>query len=55
MRKQRTGRVVLPPGDKEVISLSVNPSTPEELDATIKSEVARWNEVIREAGIKAVE
>jgi tripartite-type tricarboxylate transporter receptor subunit TctC len=37
------------------LSLSVNPSTPEELDATIKSEVARWNEVIREAGIKAVE
>jgi tripartite-type tricarboxylate transporter receptor subunit TctC len=37
------------------LSLSANPSTPEELDATIKSEIARWSEVIREAGIKAVE
>jgi tripartite-type tricarboxylate transporter receptor subunit TctC len=37
------------------LSLSVNPSTPEALDATIKTEIARWGEVIREAGIKAAE
>ena len=37
------------------LSLSVNPSSPEELDATIKSEIARWSAVIREAGIKAAE
>jgi tripartite-type tricarboxylate transporter receptor subunit TctC len=37
------------------LSLSVNPSSPEELDATIKSESARWSEVIRKAGIKAAE
>ncbi len=34
------------------LSLSVNPSTPEALDATIKAEIVRWGEVIREAGIK---
>src|SRR5262249_26138950 len=37
------------------LSLSVNPSSPEELDATIKSEIVRWSGVIREAGIKPVE
>jgi tripartite-type tricarboxylate transporter receptor subunit TctC len=37
------------------ISLSVNPSSPEELDATIKAEAVRWSEVIRRAGIRAVE
>ncbi len=35
------------------LSLSVNPSSPEELDATIKSEIVRWGEVIRQAGIAA--
>jgi tripartite-type tricarboxylate transporter receptor subunit TctC len=37
------------------LSLSVNPSSPEELDAIIKSEIARWGEVIRKAGIKSPE
>jgi len=37
------------------LSLSINPSTPGELDATMKLEIARWSEVIREAGIKAPE
>jgi tripartite-type tricarboxylate transporter receptor subunit TctC len=37
------------------LSLSVNASTPEALDATIKAEIVRWGEVIREAGIKAAE
>jgi tripartite-type tricarboxylate transporter receptor subunit TctC len=37
------------------LSLSVDPSTPEALDATIKSEALRWGEVIRRAGIRAVE
>jgi len=35
------------------ISLSVNPSSPEELDAIIKAEALRWAEVIRRAGIRA--
>jgi tripartite-type tricarboxylate transporter receptor subunit TctC len=37
------------------LSLSVNFSTPEELDSTIKSEIARWGEVIRKAGVKSPE
>jgi len=37
------------------LSLSVNPSSPEELDTIIKSEIGRWGGVIREAGIKAAE
>jgi tripartite-type tricarboxylate transporter receptor subunit TctC len=37
------------------LSLSVTPSSPEELDALIKSEVVRWGEVIRRAGIRAPE
>ena len=37
------------------LSLSVTPSSPEELDALIKSETVRWGEVIRKAGIKAPE
>src|SRR5262245_8480080 len=37
------------------ISLSVNPSSPEELDATIKAEAVRWAEVIGRAGIRAPE
>jgi len=37
------------------LSLSVNPSTPEELDTIIKSEIVRWAEVIRKADIKPVE
>jgi tripartite-type tricarboxylate transporter receptor subunit TctC len=37
------------------LSLSVTPSSPEELDALIKSEAVRWGEVIRRAGIRAPE
>jgi tripartite-type tricarboxylate transporter receptor subunit TctC len=37
------------------LSLSATPSSPEELDALIKSEEVRWGEVIRRAGIKAPE
>jgi tripartite-type tricarboxylate transporter receptor subunit TctC len=37
------------------LSLSVTPSSPEELDALIKSEAARWGKVIREANIRAPE
>ena len=37
------------------LSLSVDPSSPEELDAIIKSEATRWGEVIRRAGIRAVD
>ena len=37
------------------LSLSVNPSSPEDLDAIIKSEAVRWGEVIRRAAIKAPE
>jgi len=37
------------------LSLSVNPSSPEELDTIIKSEIVRWGEVIDRAGIKAAE
>jgi tripartite-type tricarboxylate transporter receptor subunit TctC len=37
------------------LSLSVNPSSPEELDVIIKSEIVRWAEVIRQAGIKSPE
>ncbi len=34
------------------LSLAITPSSPEELDALIKSESVRWAEVIRRAGIK---
>jgi tripartite-type tricarboxylate transporter receptor subunit TctC len=37
------------------LSLSVTPSSPEELDAIIKFEAMRWREVIRRAGIRAAE
>ena len=37
------------------LSLSVDPSSPQELDATIKAEALRWAEVIRRAGIRAAE
>jgi tripartite-type tricarboxylate transporter receptor subunit TctC len=37
------------------LSLSVTPSSPEELDALIKSEAVRWSDVIRHAGIRAVD
>jgi len=37
------------------IGLSVDPSSPEELDTIIKVESARWGEVIRRAGIRAAE
>jgi tripartite-type tricarboxylate transporter receptor subunit TctC len=37
------------------ISLLVNPSSPEELDAIIKAEAVRWAEVISRAGIRAPE
>ena len=37
------------------LSLSVTPSSPEELDALIKSETVRWGDVIRRANIRAPE
>ena len=37
------------------LSLSVMPSSPEELDALIKSEAVRWGDVIRRANIRAPE
>ncbi len=37
------------------LSLSVTPSSPEELDALIKSEAVRWGEVIGRANIRAPE
>jgi tripartite-type tricarboxylate transporter receptor subunit TctC len=37
------------------LSLSVTPSSPEELDALIKSEAVRWGDVIRRANIRAPE
>lgn len=37
------------------LSLSVTPSSPEELDALIKSEAVRWADVIRQAGIRSIE
>ena len=37
------------------LSLSVTPSSPEELDVLIKSEAVRWGKVIREANIRAPE
>jgi tripartite-type tricarboxylate transporter receptor subunit TctC len=37
------------------LSLSVTPSSPDELDALIKSEAVRWGEVIRRANIRAPE
>jgi tripartite-type tricarboxylate transporter receptor subunit TctC len=37
------------------LSLSVTPSSPEELDALIKSEAVRWGNVIRQANIRAPE
>jgi tripartite-type tricarboxylate transporter receptor subunit TctC len=33
--------------------VEVDPSTPEQLDARVRSEIAKWNRVIRDAGIKA--
>jgi tripartite-type tricarboxylate transporter receptor subunit TctC len=37
------------------LSLAVTPSSPEELDALIKSEAVRWGDVIRRANIRAPE
>jgi tripartite-type tricarboxylate transporter receptor subunit TctC len=37
------------------VSLTVDPGSPEELDAFMKSEVVRWSEVVRQAGIKPPE
>jgi tripartite-type tricarboxylate transporter receptor subunit TctC len=37
------------------LSLSVTPSSPEELDALIKTEAVRWGDVIRRANIRAPE
>lgn len=37
------------------LSLSVTPSSPEELDALIKSEAVRWSDVIQKAGIRSIE
>ena len=37
------------------LGLSVDPSSPEQLDAVIRSEAVRWADVIRHAGIKAAE
>jgi tripartite-type tricarboxylate transporter receptor subunit TctC len=37
------------------LSLSVTPSSPEELDALIKSEAVRWADVIRHADIRQVD
>jgi tripartite-type tricarboxylate transporter receptor subunit TctC len=37
------------------LSLSVTPSSPEELDSLIKSEAVRWGDVIRRANIRAPE
>jgi tripartite-type tricarboxylate transporter receptor subunit TctC len=37
------------------LSLSVTPSSPEELDTLIKSEAVRWADVIRHAGIRQVD
>jgi len=37
------------------LSLAAAPGSPEELDAFIKSEIDRWGEVIRQAGVKAPE
>jgi tripartite-type tricarboxylate transporter receptor subunit TctC len=37
------------------LSLSVTPSSPEELDTLIRSEAVRWGDVIRRAGIRAPE
>ncbi len=37
------------------LSLSVTPSSPEELDALIKSEAVRWGDIIRRANIRAPE
>jgi tripartite-type tricarboxylate transporter receptor subunit TctC len=37
------------------LSLSVTPSSPEELDALIKSEAVRWGDVIQKAGIRSIE
>ena len=37
------------------LSLSVTPSSAEELDALIKSEAVRWGDVIRHAGIRQVD
>ncbi len=34
------------------IGLEVNPSTPEELAATLKREIPRWRDIVTEAGVK---
>jgi tripartite-type tricarboxylate transporter receptor subunit TctC len=39
-------------GKLEAIGVTVAPSTPEELAGFIKAEVAKWEAVIREAGIR---
>jgi tripartite-type tricarboxylate transporter receptor subunit TctC len=33
--------------------LELSPSTPEQLGAQLRSDIARWGKVIRETGIKA--
>ena len=33
------------------IGLEVNPSTPEELGATLKRDIPRWREIVTEAGV----
>jgi tripartite-type tricarboxylate transporter receptor subunit TctC len=30
-----------------------DPSTPAQLDARVRAELAKWNKIIRDAGIKA--
>jgi hypothetical protein len=43
------------PALAQTLSRSVTPSSPEELDALIKSEAVRWSDVIRQAGIRPIE
>lgn len=53
---QAVGEILLRPEVKEAIlkqGAEVAPSTPEELGAWVKSELARWTPIIRTAGIKA--
>ena len=35
-----------------ILGLEVTPGTPEELAALVKSDIAKWTKVIREAGVK---
>ena len=37
------------------LGMTAEDSTPDELDAYIKSEIAKWTKVIKDADIKAVE